>query len=512
MLSRVEKHHLKIRVNMTSHRLFAPSKEGQPPTGQNLIGGLLLLALILGTYTPLLAQPRGANWYYLQNVQTGLIIDVNGGLKQKGTTVWPYSLNFSEAQIFRFDRTDIPNDFGNNANYIMSYVPSGPAVFLSAKIPARVNSPDGSAADTGPISAGNALSPISQNPQVATDGRNTDQRNLLRRYVFTVEDKMEYTTPRFDGQSSLEGESRQIWKVTPVPGETDFYYIENGHFEDRFLVEPLDLQSGGTLVLGEFRGDALQQWRILKTQPNEVTNVGVSNFKWKRKFHYSTWKVWKWGNKHRFTGKVSWDTDNPAATLAKQELVIRNSKGFIKTISLTPGHTSYEFSFVIDSEPDNDQYCFRLTSFSKWSVENRAFTDELCELPAGPTNTPPTTGDVISFASSLKADIPLSGNIVYLGQVQPNNNSRLTKVHVAGNSFTPYIVQFLPEGKTREDCGTDVGVRIEPGEDLEGDDLATLYGENRPKTPVFFGACKLNRSAGQLNTNSIPIQIDYIKE
>ena len=40
-------------------------------------------------------------WIYFQNVQSGMALDVLGNAKRAGTTVWPYSLNYTDAQIFR---------------------------------------------------------------------------------------------------------------------------------------------------------------------------------------------------------------------------------------------------------------------------------------------------------------------------------------------------------------------------------------------------------------------------
>lgn len=162
------------------------------------------------------------------------------------------------------------------------------------------------------------------------------------------------------------------------------------------------------------------------------------------------------------------------------------------------------YNYILFQAKPNYSYCFKVKSKNKYDTTD--WSPSLCGIISEEAE------EVISFSSFLIAEIPESGNIIYLGKVAPGNNSRLRKVHVAGNSFTPYIVQFLPTGKTREDCGTNVGVFIEPGEDLEGDDLNTLYGSNEPKTPVFFGACKLVKPNKSITTSRIPIKIDYVKE
>lgn len=135
--------------------------------------------------------------------------------------------------------------------------------------------------------------------------------------------------------------------------------------------------------------------------------------------------------------------------------------GHTGTITLDPPHNNIDF----EARP-NYSYCFKVKS--KNDYDETDWSSTLCNVISEEKE------EVISCASSLEADISPLGNVIYLGTVNPGNNSRLKKIHVAGNSFTPYIVQFLPEGKTREDCGNNVGIFVAPGDDLDGNDLITL--------------------------------------
>src|SRR5690242_4997062 len=44
-------------------------------------------------------------WIYFQNVQSGMLLDVQGNRKTAGASVWPYALNYTNAQIFRVGDT-----------------------------------------------------------------------------------------------------------------------------------------------------------------------------------------------------------------------------------------------------------------------------------------------------------------------------------------------------------------------------------------------------------------------
>jgi len=126
----------------------------------------------------------------------------------------------------------------------------------------------------------------------------------------------------------------------------------------------------------------------------------------------------------------------------------------------------------------------------------------------GATNTPE---NLVSYPSSLLSEPPVSGVIIYKHYVNPGRNTNLKKVHVAGNAFTKYVVQFLPKTGTIQDCGTSKGVIVEPGSNLEGDGLNKLYGSSKPSTPISLKACALRRGTGNITIDKIPIQVTYIK-
>jgi hypothetical protein len=111
-----------------------------------------------------------------------------------------------------------------------------------------------------------------------------------------------------------------------------------------------------------------------------------------------------------------------------------------------------------------------------------------------------------TYGSSLKSDTPPSGFQLYTHTVNPGGSAHLTKVFVAGNDFTPYVVHFLPPSATRDDCSEDTGVFVELGHSLDSDGL---YGSASPATPLTLVASKMWRQASQPNNDPMPIQVYF---
>lgn len=98
-----------------------------------------LLPIILGfsLLTPVCAQEWSDGWVYIQNVSTGLLLDVKHTVKTPNTAVWPYRLNYSRSQMFRFTGVGVADRFGPDGRYIMAYANTSSAsdLYVSVKIP-----------------------------------------------------------------------------------------------------------------------------------------------------------------------------------------------------------------------------------------------------------------------------------------------------------------------------------------------------------------------------------------
>jgi len=359
---------------------------------------LFILFLFLVS-TNISAQNWRSGWVYIENVETGLVIDVQGNVKANGTTVWPYSLNYSKAQMFQFSEHHIPERYGEDARYIMAYDNSGfgSDFYLSVKTPPLVIVDTNEPAGPGTIGRDLVLPPTVG--VVDTDRPNSNKKTL-RNFAFSIETKREIDDSPISVINDLSissGEAPlQIWKILPVPNAPDVYYIQNAHFREKMVVEPLDFSSGGTLVLSSFAGSDIQKWRILKTAPPEPTNLKLSNFEWEEKLNQSPWyKPWKWHYVQKIKGKLSWTNSN-ASGLTKQNIIIDSSSTDYETITLEPSKTSDEFNIKSSKSAKTEEHCFTVKAHSKWQAQDWVFSDDLCENPdfegAPPTEPTPTTG------------------------------------------------------------------------------------------------------------------------
>lgn len=363
-------------------------KKGLPYNKMLMLSSLFAIFSIFNSQNTF-SQNWGSGWVYIENVQTGLVLDVQGNVKTNGTTLWPHSLNHSKAQMFKLTGSNIPDRFGSDARYIMAYDNRSFSsdFFVSVSTPpmviGQVQTVKTDLLKSKPV--------LSNKPLVATDGRNKSNRKTLTSYVFTIEEKSALNASRFNKKNNRVTKPKQIWKIIPVPNEPDMYYIQSAHFEKKYVMEPLGLNSRGTLVLSEFTGSNLQKWKILKTTPNVPTDVKLTNFEWDRDLDQSTVKFWQWHYVYNIEGEVTWKRNNDATNLSKQRftMVAGNDK---EDINLEPQKSSYQFKFESNSTGNTKKHCFRLYAYSKWPAENTAFTDEICTTPSSstpPTPTPP---------------------------------------------------------------------------------------------------------------------------
>lgn len=330
------------------------------------------------------AQNWRSGWVYIENVETGLVIDVQGNVKADGTSVWPYSLNYSKAQMFRFNEHYIPERYGEDGRYIMAYDNSSYSsdYYLSVKTPPMVivNTDPNEPARPGAIERDLVLPPTG----MAVDpDRPISNKKTLRNFVFSIEAKHEIEDSPLSviNDLSISQGIKQIWKILPVPNEPDVYYIQNAHFREKMVIEPLDSSSGGTLVLSSFTGSDLQKWRILKTAPPEPSNLKLSGFKWEEKYDQTPWyKPWKWHFVQKIKGTLSWSNPD-VSVLTKQNIFIDTADTNYEKITLSPNKTSYEFNIKSSKSAKTEEHCFSVKVLSRWQAQNWAFSDDLCEKP-----------------------------------------------------------------------------------------------------------------------------------
>lgn len=356
-----------------------------------------LVALFI--FSSAFAQNWGSGWVYIENVQTGLVIDVQGNAKRNGTNVWPYMLNYSKGQMFQFSEFRIPDKYGDEARRIMAYDNSsfGSDFYLSVKTPAMVITPTNPSA---PVIPGTVRPDLVFPEMVLAPDRPSSDNKTLRNFVFTIESKRELddspSSLSSASELTLESAPKQVWKILPVPNESGVYYIQNAQFREKMVIEPLDFSSGGTLVLSSFTGSNLQKWRIIKTAPPKATDLKVSNFEWEEIYDYSPiYKPWKWHSDYKIKGKISWKNSD-ASSITKQELRVRDGDWDIETVTLAGSKTSFDFNFISSSSANTEEHCFSIITYSRWQAENSAISSDECKKPAfenSPTEeTVPSSG------------------------------------------------------------------------------------------------------------------------
>jgi hypothetical protein len=331
-------------------------------------------------------------WFGIQNVQSGRVMDVQGNAKTAGTTVWPYSLNYTDAQIFRVDTTSPPRGYGDDACYIKALNAGGPNLYLSVKTPPLVIV----AVDTTePAQPGTVPSDVIL-PRMVAD-QPSDKR-VLRNYAFSIAEKRvpSATSPIsvLTDLSVPEGPPKQVWKLVPVPGEEDIFFIECADFEGRMVVESLDLSSGGTLVLSSFTGADIQKWRIVSTAPPNATNLKLADFTWAEWVDMSPlYAPWKWSWVRIIQGKLSWTNPNPSALRSQVVSVSVDGDDFQFVAGIEPNRSSYDFKVPSSKAKRTKEHCFVVWGRSKWQSNNLSLSDEVCGIPTlySPAQPEPTT-------------------------------------------------------------------------------------------------------------------------
>lgn len=335
-----------------------------------------------------------SGWVYIENVRTGTVIDVQGGVNAKGTSVWPYSLNYTSAQIFRFSDFRIPDRYGSEARRILALSPRGGSYYVSVKTPRQVmveSDPNGPVRP-GTFDRGIMLPP--RDDVLVDPDRPTTSKRTLKNIVFSIEPEHEVDESSpfnvVNDLVTLSGDPKQIWKVLPVENEQGVFFIQSVDFTESMVVEPLDFSSGGTLVLSSFTGSDIQKWRILRTAPPEPTSLKLTSFEWTEEHIKLPWyKPWKWHHEQSVQGTLSWANSNPSAL--RRQILIVSTDTTRESVEVEPSKTSCDFKVSSSVSAKSKEHCLSIIAFNRWQYKNRGFSDELCRTPSSddPTVVPP---------------------------------------------------------------------------------------------------------------------------
>ncbi len=330
--------------------------------------------LILLFFLTSASSQFGLKRFYIQNVQTGLVIDVKGGQLINGTKVWPYTLNYTTAQEFLFFKGNIPDEYGENSyrihagNNLYITVIRAPQEILPAPEP-----------DT--LSSGFDRTSASAIPEVASPVNPTTPTRIFGNYNFSIEEKVEM---------DIIGRMRnkmQIWKIIPVQNEINTFVIQSAQFSEQSVIQPDGVSSGGNLVLASYTGSDLQKWKILPTEPKSPTELELTDFEFNQP---SIWTFWK---DPKISGKLSWKENS---INVKNYVVFIDKEGQnFNSVSLGPNTTMYEFGWESNSADKDLEYCFRVRNSTNWA--HYSFSENICASPNSytpPTTQPPPTNGV----------------------------------------------------------------------------------------------------------------------
>lgn len=331
----------------------------------------------------------GSGSVYIQNLLTGNALDVLGGVKVRGRTVWPYALNFTNAQIFRCSELRIPDRYGDAARRIIAYPPGEDLVLSATSPPIVVAGGDHAGpAGTGTVRPDLVL-PDDDRVVAGPDSRPSDRR-ILHNVVLTLEDErdLEPAGPLLplDDLTALTGSPKQVWNLLPVDGEEDTFFLEGADFADSMVLEPLDLSSGGTLALSSFTGSDLQKWRIRRTRPPRPTDFRLSGFDWEADLEGDFYNPFSWHYEHFVTGRASWVNPDPAV-VASQTLRISTSSGS-ESVTIGPDRTSLDFKVDSSESAKHQEHRLSISVRSRWQSENRSFSDEITRTPEDEPSDP----------------------------------------------------------------------------------------------------------------------------
>ncbi|TYP75283.1 RICIN domain-containing protein [Aquimarina intermedia] len=400
---------------------------------------LLLLLFLVSTHS--FSQNWNSGWVYIENVKTGLVMDVQGDVKANGTTVWPFSLNHGRAQLFRFSSTNIPDSFGDDARYMMAYDNSGLSsdFYVSVKTPplvvlgTEVNVPPSSGASSPDL----LVSPTSE--MVATDDRMVSDKKTFKNFVFSIESKRAFDNAPTNVINDLSITSveapKQLWRLIPVAGQADTYFIQSAHFTDKRVVEPVDFNSGGTLVLSSFTGNDIQKWRIIKTKPKAATNLTLSNFEWEEKYVQKPWyKPWRWHFVQKIKGTLSWTNSNTSDLTKQYILIDGGSSSEYDPIALASNKTSHTFNIKSTTSAKTKEHCFKVRGHSKWVAQNVTFSDGECQKPTFDETPPATPIPAVGISKLVVTNCHSNKKSVRLWTLDHTVNDGVWKDHGTLNS------------------------------------------------------------------------------
>lgn len=319
---------------------------------------MLLIAAITASASNQAFAQLDTGEKYIQNRQTGKLIDVKDGSKTAGTQIWQYSINYTKSQAFNTYCTA-----GCDSYYIAPQLGGLKALYLTLKreqIKTTVTGEGGILRDR--------VTEASADPSVS------DSR--VSNYSITQDEKYR---SRPSAQISARQPQMQLWKFIAVQGEPDTYIIQSTAFAERFVLQPTGMQSADVLTIAPYTGAEIQKWKVLKTVPATPTDLKLENFRWESNL---------------LTGDVRWQ-DNANNETGYQIWVKRKEPNgsYTPTKKITDAPANSQYASIKDDNSGRGkgrEHCFSVVANNQWGESSSS--GGICGIPstAVPTPPPPT--------------------------------------------------------------------------------------------------------------------------
>lgn len=348
----------KLVISSLSFKLKAPILKSKCNAWASKLA--YLLALIMVCFVNSVWAELDVGEKYMQNKQTGKLIDVKGGSTTAGTQIWQYTINYTKSQAFNTYRS-----VESETYLIQSGLHGSKGLYLSLKLKQLKLI----VADTGVPSASPAtealassVSEASANPAAA----HSESSN----YIVTQEEK--YAAGQVYS-ATYNQPHQQLWKFVPVANEQNTYTIQSMTFSTNFVLQPTSMQSKGSLAIAPYTGAEIQKWIVLPTVPAEPTNLKLEKFNWKP---------------YQITGNFLWKDNANGEDGYKVWVARKESNGTLtafKEINDEPANSTSSVIKVDSVQGKGKEHCLRLEAFNRWGSAQ----ETVCATPSSESPPPP---------------------------------------------------------------------------------------------------------------------------
>ncbi len=288
---------------------------------------------------------------FIQNKKTRLLFDIKGGIINSGNDVWAYVLNYSKAQKFYLSKI-------SNADTSFTIEPSNATrgrLYLSLK---------------------NILSATNQ---VFESSNNSNVGLVIDEKYPPLKSSVQANMP-----TALNPKG-QAWKIVPVAGESNTFFIQSALFQEKRVLEPTGGSSPASLRIAAFRGDDSQKWIIMTTYPKSPEVLILSEFNYDQ-------------SSQKIKGNLVWEDRSSNEDGFEIFVMSKNTSGsFDEPVSCGKvGANIRTFRIDRNSSPygKDKEHCFYVKAYNGWGT---SISTSVCKTPLVVDNRPGSLSINLAF-------------------------------------------------------------------------------------------------------------------